>query len=91
MPQGFVYILISPNSNYIKIGGTEHSITKRLREINGTISSAHHFGNETASSSSEGGIESDEVANGSISAPVLNGSGMSAKPVFHSAALLMQP
>lgn len=42
MPQGFVYILVSPNSNYIKIGGTEKPICERLRGINGTKSYADH-------------------------------------------------
>jgi hypothetical protein len=42
MPQGFVYILVSPNSNYIKIGGTEKPIAERLRGINGTESYADH-------------------------------------------------
>jgi hypothetical protein len=42
MPQGFVYILVSPNSNFIKIGGTERSISERLRGINGTESYADH-------------------------------------------------
>jgi T5orf172 domain len=42
MRQGFVYILVSPNSNFIKIGGTEHPIAKRLREINSTASYADH-------------------------------------------------
>src|ERR1700733_452693 len=40
--QGFVYILVSPNSNYIKIGGTERPIAERLRGINGTVSYADH-------------------------------------------------
>jgi hypothetical protein len=40
--QGFVYILVSPNSNYIKIGGTEGPISERLRGINGTESYADH-------------------------------------------------
>ena len=35
MPQGFVYILVSPNSNYIKIGGTE-DFDDRLNAINAT-------------------------------------------------------
>jgi hypothetical protein len=30
MPQGFVYVLVSPNSNFIKIGGTERPIRARL-------------------------------------------------------------
>jgi hypothetical protein len=42
MAQGFVYILISPNSNFIKIGGTERPISERLRGINGTESYADH-------------------------------------------------
>jgi hypothetical protein len=42
MAQGFVYILVSPNSNYIKIGGTENPIRERLRQINGTASYAEH-------------------------------------------------
>jgi hypothetical protein len=42
MPQGFVYVLISPNSNYIKIGGTERPISERLRGINGTESYSDH-------------------------------------------------
>lgn len=40
MPQGFVYILVSPNSDYVKVGGTAHPIAKRLKEINGTVSYA---------------------------------------------------
>src|SRR5882724_7884382 len=40
--QGFVYILVSPNSSHIKIGGTERPITERLRGINGTESYAGH-------------------------------------------------
>jgi hypothetical protein len=42
VPQGFVYILISPNSNYIKIGGTERPIIERLRGINGGEAYAAH-------------------------------------------------
>src|ERR1700676_4576279 len=42
MAQGFVYILVSPNSNFIKIGGTERPISERLRGINGTESYAGH-------------------------------------------------
>src|SRR5229473_2706510 len=42
MSQGFVYILVSPNSNYIKIGGTENPISERLRAINGTAPYADH-------------------------------------------------
>lgn len=40
--QGFVYILISPNSSHIKIGGTERPISERLRGINGNASYADH-------------------------------------------------
>jgi hypothetical protein len=40
--RGFVYILVSPNSSYIKIGGTEKPISERLRGINGTESYANH-------------------------------------------------
>lgn len=42
MAQGFVYILISPNSDYIKIGGTERPIGERLRGINGGEAYAPH-------------------------------------------------
>jgi len=35
VPQGFVYILVSANSNYIKIGGTEN-LDERLNAINAT-------------------------------------------------------
>jgi hypothetical protein len=42
MAKGFVYILVSPNSNFIKIGGTERPISERLRGINGTESYAGH-------------------------------------------------
>ena|SRR5258707_9837685 len=42
MAKGFVYILVSPNSNYIKIGGTEKPISERLRAINGTEPYADH-------------------------------------------------
>lgn len=42
MAQGFVYILVSPNSNFIKIGGTERPISERLRGINATESYAEH-------------------------------------------------
>jgi hypothetical protein len=42
MAQGFVYILVSPNSNFIKIGGTERPISERLRGINGTAAYAGH-------------------------------------------------
>ncbi len=34
MAQGFVYILVSPNSSFIKIGGTERPIAERIRGIN---------------------------------------------------------
>jgi hypothetical protein len=40
--QGFVYILVSPNSSHIKIGGTERPISERLQGINGTESYAEH-------------------------------------------------
>ncbi|MGH6824463.1 GIY-YIG nuclease family protein [Methyloceanibacter sp.] len=42
MTQGFVYVLTSSNSNYIKIGGTENPISQRLRAINGTLAYADH-------------------------------------------------
>src|ERR1700681_1053869 len=42
MAQGFVYILVSTNSNFIKIGGAERPISERLRGINGTESYAGH-------------------------------------------------
>jgi hypothetical protein len=42
MSRGFIYILVSPNSDYIKIGGTEKPISERLRGINGTESYADH-------------------------------------------------
>jgi hypothetical protein len=42
VPQGFVYVLVSPNSNFIKIGGTERPISERLRGINGTASYSEH-------------------------------------------------
>ena len=42
MTQGFVYILISPNSDFIKIGGTERPISERVRGINGTESYSDH-------------------------------------------------
>lgn len=42
MPQGFVYILVSPNSDYIKIGRTERPISERLRGINGGEAYAPH-------------------------------------------------
>jgi hypothetical protein len=42
MAQGFVYILVSPNSNNVKIGGTERPISERLRDINGTSPYSDH-------------------------------------------------
>ncbi|WP_092180647.1 GIY-YIG nuclease family protein [Bradyrhizobium sp. cf659] len=42
MGQGFVYILISPNSDFIKIGRTERPIGERLRGINGGEAYAPH-------------------------------------------------
>jgi hypothetical protein len=42
MAKGFVYLLVSPNSNFIKIGGTERPISERLRGINGTAAYADH-------------------------------------------------
>src|SRR5437762_13823526 len=42
MAQGFVYILVSPNSDFIKIGGTERPISERLQGITGTLSYADH-------------------------------------------------
>src|SRR5271169_657692 len=42
MAKGFVYILVSPNSDYIKIGRTERPITERLRGINGGEAYAPH-------------------------------------------------
>lgn len=36
MKAGLVYILQSPNSSFIKIGGTTQSLTVRVREINST-------------------------------------------------------
>src|SRR3979411_813938 len=42
MARGFVYILVSPNSDFIKIGGTERPISERLRGINSTESYADH-------------------------------------------------
>lgn len=38
MSQGFVYVLASPNTNFIKIGGTERPLSERLRAINGSVS-----------------------------------------------------
>lgn len=40
--QGFVYILVSPNSSHIKIGGTERPIRERIQAINRTESYAEH-------------------------------------------------
>lgn len=40
--QGFVYILVSPNSSHIKIGGTERPISERLQGINSSESYAEH-------------------------------------------------
>jgi hypothetical protein len=34
--QGFVYVLVSPNTEYIKIGGTDYPPMKRIKEINTT-------------------------------------------------------
>jgi hypothetical protein len=42
MPQGFVYVLVSPNSNFIKIGRTERPISERVSGINGTEAYAPH-------------------------------------------------
>lgn len=42
MVQGFVYILISPNSDYIKVGRTERPIAERRRGINGGEAYAPH-------------------------------------------------
>lgn len=42
MSKGFVYILVSPNSNYIKIGGAEKPITERIRSINGSTPYGDH-------------------------------------------------
>ncbi|MEH2484189.1 GIY-YIG nuclease family protein [Bradyrhizobium sp. AZCC 2230] len=42
MPQGFVYILVSPNSDHIKIGRTERPISERLLGINGGEAYAAH-------------------------------------------------
>lgn len=42
MPQGFVYILVSPNSDHFKIGGTERPMSERLLRINGTEAYADH-------------------------------------------------
>jgi hypothetical protein len=42
MSQGFVYVLVSPNSDFIKIGGTEHPVAVRLKQINGTASYGDH-------------------------------------------------
>ncbi|HMM88804.1 GIY-YIG nuclease family protein [Bradyrhizobium sp.] len=40
--QGFVYILVSPNSSHIKIGGTERPIGERMQGINRVESYAEH-------------------------------------------------
>lgn len=42
MVRGLMYILTSPNSPYIKIGGTERSLRERLPGINGTVGYAEH-------------------------------------------------
>lgn len=42
MPKGFVYILVSPNSDYIKIGRTERPIGERLRSLNRGETYADH-------------------------------------------------
>lgn len=42
MSKGFVYVLVSPNSDYIKIGRTERPIGERLRGINGGEAYAPH-------------------------------------------------
>lgn len=42
MSQGFVYILVSPNSKYIKIGGTKKPISERIRQINSSPSYGEH-------------------------------------------------
>ncbi|WP_084518688.1 GIY-YIG nuclease family protein [Bradyrhizobium sp. th.b2] len=42
MAQGFVYVLVSPNSDYVKIGRTERPIIERLRGINGHEAYAEH-------------------------------------------------
>ena len=42
MPQGFVYILVSPNSKYIKIGGTKKPISERIGDINSSVSYGGH-------------------------------------------------
>jgi len=42
MAQGFVYILVSPHSDYIKIGGTEVTLSDRIRDINANESYAAH-------------------------------------------------
>lgn len=34
MPEGFVYLLTSINSPHVKIGGTEHPPSVRIRDIN---------------------------------------------------------
>lgn len=42
MAQGFVYVLVSPNSDYVKIGRTERPIIERLRGINGHEAYSEH-------------------------------------------------
>lgn len=42
MSKGFVYVLISPNSDYVKIGGTGNPISQRIRQINGTTLYVDH-------------------------------------------------
>jgi len=45
MPQGFVYILVSPNSNFIKIGGTERDANYASAERAVIISFQEDFAN----------------------------------------------
>ena len=42
MPKGFVYVLVSPNSNYIKIGGTEKPIRERLKKFGRSKTNARY-------------------------------------------------
>jgi hypothetical protein len=42
MPRGFVSILVSPDGDYSKIGGTEQAIRDRLQEIKSTESYAEY-------------------------------------------------
>lgn len=42
VPKGFVYILASPNSSLIKIGGTAQLLAERLREVNRSDAYAEH-------------------------------------------------